>query len=372
MKITILGRGNAGCLSALHFSHYSDAEIQLLYDAETPTEYVGQASILELPHFLWESLGVDLYNNPFNSTIKSGILYENWGKKQDNIFHGFRLGTYGIHYDTKFLQNYILESLSSKIEVLDQRVSSYDEIDADYIIDCRGFPQEHREGKLGDSYDSLLNPLNSVLLANIDEDRSADKYTRAVATPDGWCFVIPLYDTVSLGYLYNSDITERDSAEKNFRDLFDVDVIKDHFSFQCFLAKEPIKDERIILNGNRLFFLEPLESTAVQTYITWNRKIFDWMISKTVSSSGANEFIRTYTKQIQNFILWHYHSGSKYDTPFWDYAKALDIDDTLFYEFLRDSKLHGVYPLQQNNANQYGQWLYWNFKLWEDGTHLNR
>ena len=77
MKITIIGRGNAGCLSALHFAHYTNEQIELVYDSNTPTEYVGQASVLELPNLLWETLDVDLYNNPFYAnanTLRSFIL----------------------------------------------------------------------------------------------------------------------------------------------------------------------------------------------------------------------------------------------------------------------------------------------------------
>jgi tryptophan halogenase len=363
MKITIIGRGNAGCLSALHFAHYTNEQIELVYDSNTPTEYVGQASVLELPNLLWETLDVDLYNNPFYATIKSGILYENWGKKQEKIFHPFSLGSYGIHYDTRLMQDFILDRLSSRIKIKDKRINSYDEIDSDYIIDCTGFTKEHKGGNLGKEYTELVNPLNSVLLANINEHRF-HPWTRAVATPDGWCFVIPLHDTVSLGYMYNSDITSRELAEDNFKELFDVDNIRDNFPFKCFLAKNPIQDERIILNGNRLFFLEPLESTAVQTYLYWNRQVFDWMTTRSKSSMVINEHIKTYTRRTQNFILWHYLNGSKYDTPFWEYAKTLSIDDPEFFRFLHLSRTN------DKSSVDYGQWNYKSFRIWEDGISI--
>ena len=44
-KIIILGRGNAGCFTALHFSYYlPDCTVELIYDPDVPPEKVGQAS----------------------------------------------------------------------------------------------------------------------------------------------------------------------------------------------------------------------------------------------------------------------------------------------------------------------------------------
>ena len=47
-------------------------------------------------------------------------------------------------------------------------------------------------------------------------------------------------------------------------------------------------DDRIILNGNRLFFLEPLESSSTQTYIQWADYIMKNILTKEVSSSEAS------------------------------------------------------------------------------------
>ena len=62
-----------------------------------------------------------------------------------------------------------------------------------------------------------------------------------------------------------------------------------------------------------------------------------------------------YIKQLQNYILWHYQVGSKYDTPFWNYAKGLTFKDDLF-----DSMLTG-------DNSIYGQWKNYNFSNWYRG-----
>ena len=65
-------------------------------------------------------------------------------------------------------------------------------------------------------------------------------------------------------------------------------------------------------------------------------------------------------KQLENIILWHYQFGSKFDTPFWDYAKSLPFNpDDKFLKMVSDEK---------NDTEQYGQWKKWNFNIWKNGV----
>ena len=73
-------------------------------------------------------------------------------------------------------------------------------------------------------------------------------------------------------------------------------------------------------------------------------------------------------------MVWHYQFGSKYDTPFWDYAKNLTIDDQGFdsmVEYVKKVDKHQIIPTSfggsTNNACLYGQWPAYSFKLWYEG-----
>jgi len=83
MKVSIVGGGNAGVLTALYFAlcgRKSDNEVELIYNPEIPPERVGQATLLDPPRMLWSATGFDWYHNQINATFKSGILYEGWGR----------------------------------------------------------------------------------------------------------------------------------------------------------------------------------------------------------------------------------------------------------------------------------------------------
>ena len=293
-----MGKGLAGCFTALHYKHHAPhVEVELIHDSKIPAQTVGQATFPETPSFLWDTLEINWYDNPIKASFKTGILYEGWGKVNDKFFHPFPLSQLAVHYDTYKIQDYILQS--GKFNVIDKRINNYNEIDSDYIFDCSGFPKDYND------YDMLVNPINAVLLTQKNEVDLKQYWTRTVATPDGWCFIIPLVDSTSYGYLYNANITEEKDAANNFKNIFDVDEIQNKMLFKNYIAKNPIIDDRIIFNGNKLFFLEPLEGTAIPAYSRWIRMIFDWIILKESNPARTTVLFQEYVRQIQNFVLYH-------------------------------------------------------------------
>jgi hypothetical protein len=366
MKITIIGKGNAGCISALHFYNFGKfiskkIEIELIYDSKIKPVPTGQATLLDLPHFLWVSTDYKKLFN-FNFTQKNGIMYENWGKKNIKWFHEFPFGTYGIHFDPESFQNYVLSNLKINFKEKDENIINYEKIDSDYIIDCRGSPNNLEE------YDELVNPLNCCLLSNLPEDKSI-YWTRTIATPDGWCFYIPLKNKVSIGYSFNKKITSEKNAINNFKKLFKIEKINKVFDFKQYVAKKAILNNRIFLNGNKLFFLEPLEATAMNTYHVWCRFIWDAIISKTHTLQNSEIRIKEYINKVQNFILWHYSFGSKYETKFWKYAKKLYVKnkEENFEKKVNEIKKIKMDFLKNHKAYPYAQWSGWNIKNWLEG-----
>ena len=97
-------------------------------------------------------------------------------------------------------------------------------------------------------------------------------------------------------------------------------------------------------------------------------------IPKYINTYGLKDYsnnMRRYIKQVQNFVLWHYNCGSKYNTPFWDYAKSLRFIDPQFSSVLRRCKNitydHIHRGLDENPYPTYGQWTDYSFKIWYEG-----
>jgi len=370
-RIAVIGAGNAGCITALHFNYYGKDKYEIvLYHnpKEFAIERVGQGCNVSITQLITQTIESSWYDrNYIDATFKKGILYEGWGKKKDKVFHSFPMSAMSMHYVPQKLSDTILKS--GLFEVVERTIDNPEkDIDADFIFDCRG---RHNRNK--DDYEPLINPLNSCLLYKKDGKDVGLDLTRTVATPNGWTFVIPNFDSVSYGYLYNDTITSTQAARHDFIERFNLpDDSATNISFENYVAKNLFVGERTILNGNRYSFLEPLEATSTGLYQSVCRFVWDYIQGNTTKIESEYN-IKRVVKQIETFILWHYQFGSKYDTPFWKYAKSLPFKpDSYFKELLEKSKLESYFELESKiryDNDYYGdQWTYSSFRYWYDGV----
>ena len=388
MKIIIVGGGNAGVWTALHYGYYTlnnkNIEVELIHDSEIDSFPVGQGMTPGLSSLLYFACDINWYHNEVRATPKLGILYENWSKSNPNLFHEFPFHEIAMQADPKYLQKYILNS--GLFTVKEGNVIDLDTVDADVIFDCRGNTKKNDI-----EYESLYCPVNSVLLAVGPSPTKPQLWSRHVATPDGWTFVIPnTTDTTSYGYLYNKDITPLETAKTNFSELFPeaTESYSQHFehkqevvnlSFESYLAKEFLRIDsngrKIILNGNRLAFFEPMEATAVLSYLKVATVTFDWVVNNDHLSQKAEMSIKNFYYEIQKFILYHYIKGSVYDTPFWRDAQTkttaiFEQPDEKFQSLINYVKSTDYIDLNQND-NDYGPWNLYSIKRWYEG-YINK
>ena len=69
-----------------------------------------------------------------------------------------------------------------------------------------------------------------------------------------------------------------------------------------------------------------MEATSVAGYIQWIYETMDAIHGKQTIEDAIQNMHRSIC-QNANFILYHYQYGSVYDTPFWEYAKSIYIED---------------------------------------------
>jgi hypothetical protein len=134
-------------------------------------------------------------------------------------------------------------------------------------------------------------------------------------------FVVPLKTRTSYGYLFNNNITDLQTAKKNFSERINVPIEKLNnieYSFKSYYTTNFING-RIVKNGNRAVFFEPMFANSLWMYDAANRILFDYIKGKCTKEEANQNFIKT-SKNIEDFICFFYHKGSLYDTPFWKYA----------------------------------------------------
>lgn len=330
-KLTVVGKGTAGCLSILHWYHFNgkefDVELEWVHDSSIPSVPVGEGTDLRIPIQL--GVKADFRTNDLLSiggTPKLGIQKEGWGGS-GSFLNPFPIGSQGIHMDAGQLQNWILNKLKDKINVIDTNVTSPDDLDADYVMMATGTPKELPEKSNEDFYISEYIPVNSayVTQCNWPEGYPTFMYTLAIARPWGWVFGIPLQNRCAIGYIFNKDITTLEQIKEDVQEVFEQYNLTptektNHIVFKNYVRVKPI-GERVSHNGNACFFFEPLEATSLSSaYIidtlTWHR----WFGGK--SEFEVNRQWAGKMDQIEAIIGTHYMAGSIYKNEFWDMAQT--------------------------------------------------
>lgn len=342
-RLSIIGKGTAGCYGVIHFLKYTDWEIDWYYDPKIKTQPVGEGSTLDFPRDLDFLINFNTDElEKIKGTPKAGIKKINWGI--GNTFtHTFPAGSVGYHFSAVYLQELIHATLlkEPKVRIIETNIE-HDSIDSDFILDCSGAPA------CLDSYvktDSI--PVNSVHVTQCYWNAPRFFYTLTIARPYGWVFGIPLLDRCSIGYMYNNNFNDLEQIKDDTKEVLkELNLISsdnvNSFSFKNYYKKQNYNG-RVAYNGNASFFLEPLEATSINFMNQNQRRAFDYW-NKYRSEENVNIDYTNEILEIEKVIMLHYAAGSIYDTDFWKFAKekgsksieALRKDDKFNWYIMRN------------------------------------
>jgi tryptophan halogenase len=347
MKIAVIGGGTTGFIAAAHLTRrVPEAELLHVFDSNIPTIGVGEGTTPRFPLWFEEVTGLgfpDLVAR-CGATLKKGTLFHGWGRDGAdflNRFHPTRL--IGYHFDAtdvvRVLGEHVrAERIDARVEEVNTsaegvRVRFSDDAThlCHYVFDARGFPRgTERDGGTPEDLVQLdWVPTCRAILRWLPPG-SLSGSTRASARPHGWIFQIPLRHATSCGYIFNSRISSDAEIEADFTAFLQQEGIptwthRGTIDFPNFLRRTMF-DGRVFRVGNAASFLEPLEATAIGTTIVQVRAAAHW-IAEHGGDSNADELddfngaLIAYICRNSLFVAWHYACGSRWDTPFWRYAR---------------------------------------------------
>lgn len=364
-KITIIGKGTVGCMAASFFKDKTSADIEWIYDSKQAAQSVGEGSTLAFGKSFFAQVNMGFGTvEALGGSIKKGVRKIGYGGIGDYL-HEFPLGDVAVHFSSKMLQDYIPSVLEKRgVDILDKRVDSYDELDTDYIIDCSGRPDDFKE-----FHEAEHIAVNAAHIVQSPCRGPLFDYTLAVARPYGWIFAIPLVNRVSVGYLYNKDINTLEEVKEDMKEMmtqygFLMSDQTSSFTFNNYRRKKNFT-ERVAYNGNASFFLEPMEATSVGTADHINETLLH-MIQHDTPLVSANAWYQNELKATEQMIMLHYLNGSKYKTPFWDYAgerAAKSLESMIKSNKFRDIAALALANFKEPDFSklvgppgEYGQW----------------
>ena len=353
-KIAVVGRGTAGAMAAAHVTRLlpeGEHELHHIYDSRIPVIGVGEGSWPSLVRELHQLTGLphETVQQRLQGTRKYGVAFEGWGRRNRDFTHYFtpQQVSYAYHLSADFMGDLLQES--TRAEHIDARVQKISRTEGgavvefegrspetyDLVFDARGFPRElnaaeHINISFIPTNTAVIRRCPEVINANQGEPVREPTYTRAVARPHGWVFVIPLTAHTSYGYIFNRDLTSLEEVESDFDKLLETEGVKEFeqravIPFPNFIHRE-IYDGAIARVGNAAAFMEPLEATAIVSAQLQVGMVLHMRLNRSPEflegdAPVVNRFLINNMLCYGLFVGWHYSCGSSIDSEFWRYAR---------------------------------------------------
>lgn len=327
MRVAVIGKGTSSIITTLNLIKRGHL-VTIYYDPNTSHINVGESTTPHIHTLIREVLNIDIHHLCESGifSYKMGINFVNWGSGK-SFNHNFYNGTIAHHFDTQYFNKFIHKILEERnlVSYIPERVDSIQENgnavlvndrQFDFIVNCAGWEDD-------DNYiEPLIKTVDSALtfVENLDRQKYDDIHTLHLATEDGWQFGLPFpkQNILKCGYLYSSDYTSEDVVRKK------IDKnIRSSFSWKPRYAKQLITSPHVALNGNRLFFLEPLQALGLFYTNHFASFICDYLEEPTsdrLLDINYSYLVEMWAYQLS--IAYHYQYGSIYDSNFWRETKS--------------------------------------------------
>jgi tryptophan halogenase len=260
--------------------------------------------------------------------------------------------SYALHVDAKlvagFLRRFaeergvvrtegIVEDVATRPDGFVQRLrlKSGKEIEADFFIDCSGFRALLIGKALGVGYEDWSHWLlcDRAIAVQTENVGPPPPYTLAHAQKFGWRWRIPLQHRAGNGYVFCGRYLSDDEATATLMSQVEGEpVVKPMVvPFKTGL-RERTWDKNVLSLGLASGFIEPLESTAIHLIYRGMDFFFRFLPDLDCDPRLAEEYnrrMRADYEEIRDFVIMHYCTTQRDDTPFWDECRTMELPATL-------------------------------------------
>jgi tryptophan halogenase len=386
MNITIIGGGTAAWLTAAYLSkNHPHFRVSVIDKTNGEPIGVGEATLLDFAPFM-QACGfkIEEWAPAVSATLKSGILFPDWGEEGNIVWHPFlqhityptygqwdvwavdqtnpfedyglptysvakenkvdfgHLGNYAYHVDCGKLVAFVQQRISDFVTFIDSGVVSVNKTgntihsvvlengrvhESDMFIDCTGFNSILKKQERVDLTGRLFcNAAVTGQIQFVDRQAELKPYAVSRAVDCGWIWEIPVYDRIGSGLVFNRDITSIDEAKARFvnhwgADRVNVDSLR-VIQWESFYIKN-FWEGNVVSIGLSAGFIEPLESTGLAIIIKGITRLSDKIKVGTYRSTDAD----VYNAQMINiyedavdFVSMHYANSNR-QGAFWDYVR---------------------------------------------------
>jgi len=355
MKIAVIGRGTSSiittlvCLSRGH-------SVEIFYDPQTPPVDVGESTTPHIGNLIFKTLDIcvgELVDRDI-CAFKNGNYFLDWGVGKPFKHHffnetAFQFNTikFNQHLHSILKENGVIYHpvrIDEYSYLFNERKVLINGIKYDFLISCSGW-------KESDEYISPpIETVNSAILfqKNHIED---PLYTAHRATEDGYQFELPFpkKNSSNCGYLFNRKYCDPNQILEKMK-LEYPDCRKIEWNPQY--SKKLIQNELEAYNGNRLFFVEPLQALTLRFYEVFAHYICDFVENTSYKCFAESNL--SYMRRMYSYfetLSYHYKFGSIYESSFWKGIKEQSINFLSFNQNVLDLEVFKQNILHYKRTN---------------------
>lgn len=231
---------------------------------------------------------------------------------------------------SRIVDNVVDVSLNEQGFIDHLKTQAHGTLQADLFVDCSGFKGLLINQALGEPFDSYSDSLfcdRAIALPLETHDaQPINPYTTATALNHGWAWHTPLFGRSGNGYVYSSEFASPESAEREFRDYLGPAAQNGEVRYLKMRVGKVRRNwvKNCVSIGLSGGFIEPLESTGIYLIEAGLKKILELFPDKHCSPALARRYNRKMTEiyeEIRDFIIFHYCTTQREDTPFWQANK---------------------------------------------------
>jgi tryptophan halogenase len=279
--------------------------------------------------------------------------------QQGRFFHPAKVrntpiggANYAMHVDAALVARYLrqyaeakgLIRTQGKVMQVHQRADGFissvalddgRQISGEFFIDCTGFKALLMDNTLG----VKLNDWSKWLLCNraitIKSAHAGpiQPFTRATAQPAGWSWRIPLMHRVGEGYVYSDSFCDDNTAKSTLMRQLDGALLEEPRVIPFTTGhRQQLWKHNCLSLGLAAGFIEPLESTAIHLITRGIDFFLRYFPDQECSPALCSEYNRRMIadfEEIRDFIVLHYCSTKRDDSPFWRACQHISLPDSL-------------------------------------------
>jgi tryptophan 7-halogenase len=381
-KIAIIGGGTAGWWAAGYLEKtFPELEITLIESDVIPKIGVGESTVPPIKSF-FESMDISekdwmdrchaiyKYGNikqgfksiddeefPFTFWYNDDNVFDSWyseyksGNKNKldinkDLYYKNDSRTYAYHLDAELAGSVVKENCKKVKHVILTITDRSQLPEADLYLDCTGFARKFIEDTTEIVYDHHL--VDSAVVCPFELDEDVPPFTRSIARPYGWQFIIALQTRIGTGYVYASKYVSDEEAVEQFKEFnkHRKPFMNNHpriIKWKPNVLKNPWSGKTVAI-GSSSGFLDPLEATALfmlKIQITTLASCLEREISPKV----YNRLMTQIWRENSIYTLHHYMLSKRQDTEFWKYYNKFDVKKSLWENYKSKQNSHTkLYP----------------------------